>query len=106
MVSQTLQMQFDKQLSFWDIDAKFAKIMRFIAPEHLDRFREFRAQVLWVISENPGSEDIVSQNLEKGIEEFTEIDEKYTNQTQKATIIATEWLELDDLKEYNKNRRR
>lgn len=106
MVTQTLQMHFDKQLSFWDIDEKFAKIMRFIAPEHLDHFREFRNQVLWVISQNPGSEEIVSKNLDKWIEEFNIIEKKHTNRNQKAVIITAEWLGIDDLKEYNKNRKR
>ncbi len=105
MVSQALQAHFDTQ-SLWSLDEKFAKILRFIDPTYIEAFNNFRNSVLWVLAENPGSEEIISKNLDSWINDFQSIDSKYKEINNNATVIASEWISDDKLKEYSKNRRR
>lgn len=105
MVSQALQAHFDAQAVWW-LDEKFAKILRFIDPNYLEAFNNFRSHVLWVLAANPDSEQIISDNLDVGIESFKEINSKYNQRNKKATLVASEWISTDDLKQYSKNRKR
>lgn len=106
MVTQTLDQHFAKKLSFWEIDEKFEKIMRFIDPNYLEDFKAFRKKVIWVLLVNPEEEKSIVDNLDLWIEEFAKLDRKYASINSSATKIVIEWDLESKTKSYNKWRKR
>ncbi len=106
MVSKTLEAHFRNQASPSDIDEKLTQILRFINPEYIDSFKVFRANLLWILQENPENEDIVLENLDHWIEWLQEIELSYLKRNTKAIDLASSWLSDDSLKEYNRIRKR
>ena len=89
-VSSWLQKYFDSQRKKkWDLENKFLALKDQIDPAFLKSFSEFHERILWIVDENPESEEMVWKELEDLENTLSETNKKYN--LKRAAHIISHW---------------